>query len=113
LSCEKKNPIVLPQKIEKEALEKMHTVAGQEYVTTVGTQNATGPYEVYGSMSGGYGFTAHFEDLTFTVPDDDRSYIARAFRNTDGSAFMKISKCPEGVGALKQRGGEQDAAPNR
>ncbi|MGJ8644762.1 MAG: hypothetical protein ACSHX9_15245 [Luteolibacter sp.] len=84
-----------------EDLEAMLTVAGQEYVSTVGTQQAVGPYENHGSSGGGYGASFQFENLSFTVPKDGRDYIVRRFRNPDGSVFMKVSKNPKGAGNPK------------
>ena len=80
----------------------MVVLADQQYVTTIGSQSPSGPYEDHSSDGGGSGWSTHFEDLTFTAPDDGREYIARKFRNPDGSAFMKVSRYPEGAGRPKQ-----------
>lgn len=81
-------------KVTAEQIESRVVVSGQEYVTTIGTQQASGPYQDWGSIGGGKGLSVHFQNLTFTVPDDGRQYIARRFKNPDGSGFMKISKYP-------------------
>ena len=91
-------------KVTAEEIEAMVVVSGQEYVTTIGSQQISGPYQNWGSSGGYRGSSFHFEDLTFTTPNDSRQYIARRFRNPDGSAFMKISKYPEGTGTRKNDG---------
>ncbi len=104
LSCENRRP----GKVSAVELEAMLTVAGQEYVTTFGTQSEVGPYEVHGSHAGGGGpgyDSTTFDKLEYKFPHDNRQYIARKFRNPDGTAFMKISRFPEGSGEPK---GEQD-----
>lgn len=113
VSCEKRDNLSEARrnsKVTAEEIEAMVTVSGQEYVTTIGTQQTSGPYQNWGSSGGGFGASFNFDSLTFTVPDDERSYIARRFRNPDGSAFMKISKFPKGAGKPKQEG--EQAAPS-
>ena len=103
LSCENSNQEVSPQKVSAVELEAMLTIAGQEYVTTFGVQSKEGPYEVHGGQAGGgigYSSTT-FDNLEFKFPNDNRQYIARKFRNPDGTAFMKISRFPEGSGKPK------------
>lgn len=79
-------------------LEEMLAVSGQEFQTTIGTQSEVGPYEVWGSFSGSHGAAVTLDDLRYEFPNDGRAYIARTFRNPDGTPFMKISRFPEGAG---------------
>ena len=106
LSCNKKENEHL-RKVTASEIETMVVFADQEYVTTIGIQSPSGPYEDHSSDIGGPGWSIQFENLKFTAPDDGRTYIARKFRNPDGSAFMKISRHPERTGRPQK--GEQVA----
>ncbi len=103
LSCETRKQEVRRQKVSAAELEAMLTIAGQEYVSTFGVQSEEGPYEVHSSQAGGgigsSGTT--FDNLEYKFPNDNKQYIARKFRNPDGTAFMKISRFPEGSGKPK------------
>ena len=81
--------------LSADEVDSMVVISGQEYVETIGKQNEIGPYRDLGSSSGGAGWSARFENLTYTAPHDGREYIARRFMNSDGTAFMKISKMPQ------------------
>ena len=74
---------------------------GLEFVTTVGLEQKDGPYELLLSSSGGPGALFQWEGLSYSVPNDGRAYSVMRFRNPDESAFIKVSKYPEGVGVKK------------
>jgi hypothetical protein len=111
VSCEKSDDLSEARrnsKVTAAEIESMVVLSGQEYVTTVGSQQASGPYQNWGSSGGDFGWTIRFENLTFSAPNDGREYIARRFRNPDGTAFMKISKHPEGTNKPKRGESAED-----
>ena len=97
ISCAKEENTNI-KKVSSEEIESMITYAGQEYVTTIGSQNSIGPFEDHRSFIGGPGGRVQFGNLDYSFPTDGRQYIARLFRNPDGTEFMKISRYPEGAG---------------